>query len=102
MDVVLKSNHHVKLLLNRFTPALPVLLQPCCVRVNETLTELFPQDTTNWTRIQPVEKIVLCISRSITFIAFGSPVCDDPEIIRAFMEHTKNGKHQTRLLSSYL
>ena len=91
MDVVLKTNHHVKMLLNRITPALPELLQPSRERIEETLYSLFPQKTDEWTAVKPVDKIVLCISRSITLAAFGPPTCDDPELVRTFMEHTRNG-----------
>ena len=91
MDVVLKTNHHVKMLLNRITPALPDLLQPSMIRIEETLTSLFPQDTATWTAVKPVDKIVLCISRSITLATFGAPTCDDSELVRTFMEHTRNG-----------
>ena len=93
MDVVLKTNHHVKMLLNRITPALPELLKPSQVRIEDTLTRLFPQRFDTWTAVKPVDKIVLCISRSITLVTFGDPICDDPELVRTFMEHTKNGEY---------
>lgn len=92
MDVVLKTNHHVKMLLNQITPALPELLKPSRVRIEETLTSLFPQRTDAWTAIKPVDKVVLCISCGITVATFGSPTCDDPELVRTFMEHTRNGE----------
>ncbi|MCJ1405149.1 hypothetical protein MMC11_008375 [Xylographa trunciseda] len=90
MDVVLKTNHHVKMLLNRITPALPELLKPSRIRIEESLTSLFPQSTDAWIAVKPVDKIVLCISRGITLATFGTPTCDDPELVRTFMEHTRN------------
>ena len=99
MDVVLKTNHHVKMLLNRITPALPELLKPSQIRIEETLSRLFPQKTDVWTAVKPVDKIVLCISRSITLVTFGPPICDDPELVHTFMEHTRNGEYT---LSLYL
>ena len=97
MDVVLKTNHHVKMLLNRITPALPELLKPSQVRIDQTLTRLFPQRSDVWTAVNPVDKIVLCISRSITLVTFGDPICDDPELVRTFMEHTRNGECTSNL-----
>lgn len=91
MNVVLKTNHHVKMLLNRITPALPELLKPSQTRIEETLTSLFPQRTDAWTAVKPVDKVVLCISRGITVVTFGAPTCDDPELVRTFMLHTRNG-----------
>ncbi len=92
MNVVLRTNHHVKLLLNRITPALPELLPSIRVRVADTLLSLFPQETDEWITVKPVEKVVLCISRGIAFATFGEPTCDDPKLVRTFMEHTRNGK----------
>lgn len=91
MDVVLKTNHHVKMLLNRITPALPELLKLSRPRIEETLTSLFPQRTDAWTAVKPVDKVVLCISRGVTVATFGLPTCDDPELIHTFMAHTRNG-----------
>ena len=97
MDVVLKTNHHVKMLLNRVTLALPDILRPSQVRIKETLTNLFPQSTDAWTGVKPVEKIVLCISRSTTLATFGEPTCEDPELARRFVEHTTNGQYSSNL-----
>lgn len=92
MDVVLQTDHHVKLLLNKVTPALPKLLQPASVRIEETLKSLFPQDTQQWTPVKPVDKVVLCISRGVSLATFGAPTCDDPRLYTTFMEHTRNGE----------
>ncbi|KAF2187596.1 cytochrome P450 [Zopfia rhizophila CBS 207.26] len=90
MDVVLKTSHHVKLLLSRITPALPVLLKPASGRIQRTITEMFPQDTVKWTTVQPLDKVVHCISQAITLITFGEPVCDNPKLVRLCYEHTYN------------
>lgn len=99
MDVVLRTNQHVKMLLNRVTPALPQLLAPSQNRIGETLEELFPQVTDVWTTIKPVDKVVLCISRSITLATFGEGTCDDPELVRTFKDHTQNGRDLGTLAS---
>jgi hypothetical protein len=39
MDVVKETNHHVKLLLSRVTPALPALLEPLMTRIQNTITD---------------------------------------------------------------
>lgn len=93
MDVVLKTNQHVKLLLNRITPALPDLLGPSQSRIGETMTSLFPQGTDIFVAVKPLEKIVLCISRSLALATFGEPNCDNPELVRTMMEHTRNGQY---------
>ncbi len=91
MDVMLKINNHVKMLLNRTIPALPELLKPSQVRIEETLTSLFPQTDAS-TAVKPVDKVVLCINRGITVATFGPSICDDPELVCTFMEHTRNGE----------
>ncbi|CAI6331425.1 unnamed protein product [Periconia digitata] len=90
MDVVKETNHHVKLLLARVTPALPGLLPSIKTRVQQTITENLPQKEKSWTEIQPVNMIVHCISQAVTLTTFGPPICDNPELIRLCYEHTLN------------
>ena len=98
INVVLKTNHHVKILLNRVTPSLPQLLAPSQTRIGETMQELFPRGTDVWTTIKPVDKVVLCFSRSLTLATFGEGTCDDPELVRTFKDHTENGESFSLLL----
>ena len=72
-DVVLKTNHHVKALLNRITPILPELLKPSQDRIEETLTRVFPQTNDIWTVVEPLDKIALCFSRCMTLVTIGDP-----------------------------
>ncbi|KAF2478185.1 cytochrome P450 [Lindgomyces ingoldianus] len=81
MDVVLKTNLHVRTLLNRITPALPEIVKPARIRIAETMNKVFSQDTRNWKVVKPVEEVVYCVSRVITLASVGAPVCDDPEFI---------------------
>ncbi|ORY11854.1 cytochrome P450 [Clohesyomyces aquaticus] len=90
MDVVLKTNLHVRTILNRITPALPELLKPARTRIAETMSKVFPQDTRTWKVVKPVEEVVYCVSRVITLAAVGAPVCDDPNFIRLSFRHTTN------------
>ena len=99
MNVVLETDHHVKILLNRITPALPQLFTPISSRVTQTLTSLFPQCTTAWKPIKPLEKIVLCISRGMAVATFGPPACDDMELVETLKDHTRNGKFLLALQS---
>ena len=100
MDVVQKTNHHVKMLLTRVTPALPGLLKPASRRIESTITGLFPQDTISWNTVEPVDKVVYCISQAVALVTFGPPVCDNPKLIRLCYEHTLNGIYDSeRVLS---
>jgi hypothetical protein len=92
MDVVKETNHHVKMLLARVTPALPILLPSIKLRIQRTINEDFPQDIRLWETIKPVNKVVHCISQAVTLTTFGPPICDDPKLIRLCSEHTLNGK----------
>lgn len=91
MNVVLKSRLHIKTLLRRISPALPKLLGPVSTRIAETMDEIFPQDTDSWTTVEPLDKAVHCVSRAITLIAVGAPICDDPKLVRLTFEHIKDG-----------
>jgi hypothetical protein len=92
MDVVLKTNLHVKTLLNRISPALPVMLWPAAARIEESLKTQFPQDVSSWTTIKPLEAVAHCVSRAMTLASVGEPTCDDPRFISTTLEHNKNGK----------
>jgi hypothetical protein len=97
MDVVKETNHHVKMLLARVTPALPVLLPSIKLRIQRTIHEDFPQSVESWKSVRPVEKVVHCISQAVTLATFGPPICDDPKLIRLCSEHTLNSKEIIRL-----
>ena len=99
MNAVLETDLHVKMLLNHISPALPQLFRPAAVRITETMTNLLPQNTHEWTKVKPLDIIVLCISRGITLAAFGSPACDDMLLNQTFMEHTQNGEYTVKLSS---
>ncbi|CBF83089.1 hypothetical protein AN3256.2 [Aspergillus nidulans FGSC A4] len=88
MNVVLKSNLHVKTLLNRITPALPAFLGPASARMQATMQETFPS-VSSWTTIEPLDLVVGCVSRAITLAAVGEPWCDDTELVNLTFEHTK-------------
>lgn len=90
MNVVIPSNHHVKMLLNRVTPALPEFLKTASVQVEETLGNLLPQDKNSWTTICPLNPIVFCVARTIALVTFGHPICDDPDLVRLCCDHTRN------------
>lgn len=92
MDVVLKTNLHVKTLLNRMTPALPTILRPAAARIEESLKAQFPQDGAPWTTVMPLEAVAHCVSRAMTLASVGEPLCDDPRFIATTLEHNKNGK----------
>ncbi|PVH97411.1 cytochrome P450 [Periconia macrospinosa] len=81
MDVVKETNHHVKLLLARVTPALPTLLPSIKSRIEHTIAETLPQDRDSWTTIRPINIIVHCISQAVTLTTFGPPICDNAELI---------------------
>ncbi|KAI9685808.1 MAG: hypothetical protein M1820_010731 [Bogoriella megaspora] len=90
MDAVLETDLHVKMLLNRISPALSELFKPANSRIMETLTNLFPQSTKDWSTVKPLDKIVLCISRGITLAVFGPPACDDMLLNKTFVKHTQH------------
>lgn len=91
INVVLETSFHVKILLNKVTPSLPRFFKPAASRIQGTMVHEFPQSTTTWTAVQPLDKVALCISRATTLMTFGAPTCDDPELIRTFVDHAENG-----------
>ena len=99
INVVLETSFHVKILLNKVTPSLPHFFKPAALRIQETLSHEFPQSTTEWTAVEPLDRVALCISRAMTLMIFGAPTCDKPELIRAFVDHAENGNSSLNLSS---
>lgn len=90
MDIVLETAIHVKIIQNRLTPMLGNLVAPVSSRIQNDLTQLFPQTTTTMTRTEPFTKIVHSVSHTIAFVLLGTPVCDDPEFVELLHQHTTN------------
>lgn len=92
MNSVLETGVHVKALLFRVSPLLVRLVEPMSTRIQTSLLELLPQDTTSWVEVEPTQAIVHAVSQTITLATFGPPLCDDPELVRLCYEHTTNSK----------
>ncbi|KAF1940882.1 cytochrome P450 [Clathrospora elynae] len=74
LDAVNATNYHVKIMLSRLTPALPALLVPIRGRIQSTMMKVFPQSTKEWTELEPINKVVQCMSEAVTFVTFGPPM----------------------------
>ncbi|PYI10680.1 putative cytochrome P450 [Aspergillus sclerotiicarbonarius CBS 121057] len=68
MDVVLKTDLHVRLLLKTISPALPKLLRPASTRMAETMHAMFPQDTEAWTVTEMADRLACCVERGLAFL----------------------------------
>ncbi|RAK90788.1 putative cytochrome P450 [Aspergillus costaricaensis CBS 115574] len=90
INIVLKSNLHVRLLLNTITPALPRFLQPTSVRIEEEMKRSFPQDKDSWKSIDMTDRIAVCVGRAFALAVVGAPMCDNAEFIRLMNEYTKD------------
>ncbi|KAL9011895.1 MAG: hypothetical protein Q9180_009142 [Flavoplaca navasiana] len=89
MNVVLGTSLHVKTLLQRISPALQELCKPASLRVEQSIETVFPQSTENWTTLQPIDKVVYCVSCVISLASVGTPVCDRSDYIRLTFQLTK-------------
>ncbi len=90
LDVVRHTGHHVKVLLGRTTPALQRQFKPLTQRLTVALSRLFPQQTDEWSTMEVLEPVVHIVSEGIALVLFGTPICDEPEVVRLCFEHTKN------------
>ena len=97
MNIVLKTNLHVRVLHNRITSALPDLLKPVSARIGETIKSIFTQNTDSWNTVEPMDLVVYSVSRGVSLANVGAPLCDDPDFIRLICEHTKNGTYESPL-----
>lgn len=91
MNVVLDTQLHVKTLLQRIGPAPPELLKPASGRIGDAISKVFAQETVDRSIVEPIDKVVYCVSRAISLTSVGTPVCDDQDLVRLTFEHTKDG-----------
>ena len=92
IDIVTKTSLHVKTVQHKLMPALPRLLDGMRSRIDQAINKAFPYDSHQWIIIEPMDKLLHCVSRATSFVAVGTPMCDDPEYIRLTSEHAKHGK----------
>ncbi|KAI0889801.1 putative cytochrome P450 [Annulohypoxylon maeteangense] len=89
MDVIRLTNHHVKVLLGRISPAIPQLLQPTAQRTAAAIERLFPQKTDEWTLIEPLDIVVECVTEGIALALVGPAVWKSPDFVHTLCLHTK-------------
>lgn len=90
------------MLLSRVTPALPSLLGDLMARVQNTSTNTLPQSSEEWKAVEPVNKVVHLISQAVTLTTFGTPICDDPALVRLCYEHTLNSEPDRKFLLDHM
>ncbi|TGJ80809.1 hypothetical protein E0Z10_g7955 [Xylaria hypoxylon] len=90
IDIVKHTGFHVKVLLNRISPAITKVLQPMARRMSAAISRDLPQDTEAWSTIEPLDLYVKFVSEGVAYILFGSPVCDNPDMVRLCHHHTRN------------
>lgn len=91
LDIIRKSTHHVKVLMSRVSPALPRLLGGISKRTSASVVRLFPQQTTSWAVVKPLDLIARCVTEGLVLAMYGTPICDDPELVQLVFEHTRDG-----------
>ena len=92
VEIVKTTSLYFKTIMNKVTPALPSLTTSLKVRIGREIDSMFPQDSGQWTTIEPLQKIVHCISSAFSMITVGAPLCDDPEHIRLMSEQATLGE----------
>ncbi|KAK8098756.1 cytochrome P450 [Apiospora kogelbergensis] len=90
LDIIRKSTHHVKVLMSRVSPALPRLLDGISKRTSASVVRLFPQQTTSWAVVKPLDLIAHCVTEGLVLAMYGTPICDNPELVQLVFEHTRD------------
>ncbi|KAI0099781.1 cytochrome P450 [Nemania sp. FL0031] len=90
MSIIKHTNHHVKILLSRVTPALPRLLNPMAKRTWTAIERVFPQQHNEWIEVAPLFLIVECITEGIAIALVGPNIPQSSELVEILSEHTKN------------
>ncbi|KAI1127674.1 putative cytochrome P450 [Nemania abortiva] len=89
IDIVRETGFHVKILLSRITPAINRILDPMAHRMAATISQNLPQDTEQWITISPLSLYARFVSVGVSFMFFGSPACDNPDVVRMCHHHTE-------------
>ncbi|XDG06997.1 hypothetical protein ABKA04_006612 [Annulohypoxylon sp. FPYF3050] len=89
IDVVRITDHHVKILLSRISPAIPQLLQPTAQRTEATIDRLFPQHSDEWKVTEPLKIVVECVSEGIALALVGPEISNRPHFVETLVLHTK-------------
>lgn len=88
VDIVRKTDFHVKILLSRISPAIPKFLQPVTQRMYNAVDSRVSQNPKEWKVINPLDFSVQCVSTGVSYLLYGQPTCDNPDMIRLCYKHT--------------
>lgn len=102
MSVVRHTDHHVKVLLSRVSPAIPELLKPTAERTAAAMKRLFPQKKDVWSTVEPLKLVVECVTEGIVYGLVGPGEWDSPELVRTLVQHTINGWYSPGLVRPHV
>ena len=101
VDIVRKTNFHVKILLSRISPAIPRFLQPVTQRMYNAVDSKISQTSNKWTAINPLDFSVQCVSAGVAYLLYGEPTCDSPDLVRLCYRHTADSESPLEELHGY-
>ncbi|KAI1809980.1 putative cytochrome P450 [Poronia punctata] len=90
IDIVKRTGFHVRILLNRISPAINKVLHPIAHRMSAAIARNMTQDTEEWSTIRPLDMYVKFVSEGVAYVLFGPPICDNPDMVRLCHHHTEN------------
>jgi hypothetical protein len=90
VDIVRKTGFHVKVLLNRLSPALGGLVEPMDRRICAAMSRTLPQKAGERTVVAPLDLFVTFVSEAVALLLYGEPICDNPEVVYLCHHHTRN------------
>ncbi|KAK8043765.1 hypothetical protein PG994_012603 [Apiospora phragmitis] len=98
IDIVRETGFHVKVLLNRLSPALPQQIEPMGRRISTAVARAMPQTPGDTAIIKPLDLFVEFVSEAVALMLYGSPLCDDPEIVRLCHRHTRSSEFKVLII----
>ncbi|KAI8949232.1 putative cytochrome P450 [Xylaria longipes] len=90
IDIVRKTGFHVKILLSRITPAINRILDPMAHRMAAAISRNLSHETQQWITISPLSLYAEFVSEGVSLMFFGSPACDNPDVVRLCHHHTES------------
>ncbi|KAI9666050.1 MAG: hypothetical protein M1821_003985 [Bathelium mastoideum] len=90
IDIVTKTDLHVKTVEHKLTPALPALTDPIKSRIGRAISEKLAPRTSEWVTVEPMRVILYCVSLTTSLLTVGAPLCDNSEYTGLIEEQTQN------------
>jgi hypothetical protein len=92
MEIVQETGLYFKTIVTKLTPNLPRLTPQLREILEREIDFGFPRDSREWVAIEPIHKLVQCVSSGFAWLDVRAPLCNDPELVRLVSQQSVFGE----------